>query len=91
MYEYIASEYKYEYGYLKCVLEYFSCTSTSTKYHNSGQDRLQSNIDSKFPIGYSNLLFIHITIAPQPKLVRASSFLSGLERIRDNKQSFYVR
>ena len=32
-YEYIASKYKY----LKCVLEYYLSTSTSTKYYNSGK------------------------------------------------------
>ena len=32
-YEYIASKYKYK--YLKFVLEYYSKTSTSTKYYNS--------------------------------------------------------
>ena len=35
-YKYIASKLMYKYKYLKCVLEYYSSTSTSTKYYNSG-------------------------------------------------------
>ena len=41
-YKYIASKYKYK--YLKCVLEYYSSTSTSTKYYNSGGDAIDRHV-----------------------------------------------
>ena len=39
--EYKWSEYQYKYYYLKFVLEYYSSTSTCTKYYNSAVCRLQ--------------------------------------------------
>jgi hypothetical protein len=35
-YKYPTLKYKYKYKYLKTVLEYFSSTSTSTKYYITG-------------------------------------------------------
>ena len=34
--EYLTLKYKYKYKYFKMVLEYYSSTSTSTKYYISG-------------------------------------------------------
>ena len=36
-YKYQSLKYEYKYKYLKTVLEYYSSTSTSTKYYNSAE------------------------------------------------------
>ena len=55
-YKYPTLKYKYKYKYLKFVLEYWSSTSTSTKYYITGN---WVGYSPKYAMGTPTLLTLH--------------------------------
>jgi len=65
-YKYSGHKYEYEYKYFETVLEYYSSTSTSTKYYISVLERLSATCKNCVAVVYTTDVTRHMSIVHLP-------------------------